>query len=156
MSYLLLVVNSSLTTQASSVGCTWQAFFAPSFQHGIRHFCSLTHNSPELMLRLLYWPTCSIPTLPCFQHSLKSFQLLLFLWSLSHRTCLSQIHEYWISLYRLLQSSWIHFLSSFGSSFISDFTFIFGALFGGILFSTTEAIMSSRMFGIVLPLLPLC
>lgn len=69
--------------------------------------------------------------------------------------CFSQTQECGISLYNLLFSSMAHFLLSLGSSLNSDFTFILEALFGGILFSTTEAIMSSRMFGIVLPLLPL-
>lgn len=54
MPYLLLVVTSSLTMQGSSVGYTWQAFLAPSFKRGVRHFWLLTHNSPELMLRSLY------------------------------------------------------------------------------------------------------
>lgn len=121
---------------------------------------SFSHRRSKFFYLLLLRPTdsvnhCKVLTCPCFQHSLKSFQLLLFLWSLSHKICWSQIQECGISLYNLLFSFMADFRLSLGSSLGSDFTFILAVLFGGILFSTTEAMMSSRMLGIVRPLLPL-
>lgn len=50
--------------QGSFVGYTWQSFFAPSFKHGVRHFCPLIHNSPQLMLMSLYQPTNLFKTYP--------------------------------------------------------------------------------------------
>lgn len=117
-------------------------------------------------------------TCPCFQHSLKSFQLFGLQWSLSHSNRLLLNQQWEISGYRLVDSSCASavcspdfFLSAFASS-VTTFTELLLALLrvsgsgltdnllmmvwrlAGILFSTTEAMMSSRMLGMIRPPFP--
>lgn len=118
-------------------------------------------------------------TCPCFQHSLNNFQLLWLRWSLSHSSRLLLNQEWGMSGYWLVDSSGITagrvadfllcgltsstptqagllFLQGVMWSCFVDSLVVMLWRLAGILFSTTEAIMSSRMFGIVRPSFPVC
>lgn len=137
-----------------------------------------------MFLKLLLLLCCirMMYTCPCLQHSLNSFQLFWLRWSLSHSNSLLFNQQWGMSGYWLIDSSGTIAVTGpdfFLSGLVSSVTAGAGLLLlllllrvtgsclidsllvmlwrlAGILFSTTEAMMSSRMLGMVRPPFPVC